>query len=106
SPIFLLGYDFYEDRGSHFDVVDGSRNGCEIYRHVRECIDDLAREPWRPTIYNCNPASKLKAFPYMSVDMAIESSSAPPLANPGAPPRHARHVSTKVYRSPSALRRI
>ena len=30
SPIFLLGYDFYEDRGSHFDDVDASRNGRDV----------------------------------------------------------------------------
>ena len=34
SPIFLLGYDFYEDRGSHFDTVDASRSSQDVYRHV------------------------------------------------------------------------
>ena len=94
SPIFLLGYDFYEDGGSHFDVVDGSRNGLDVDRHVRECIDDLARESWLPAIYNCNPASKLKSFPHMSVDMAIESSPARPLAN----------LAATLLRQQSALR--
>jgi hypothetical protein len=85
SPIFLLGYDFYEDRGSHFDVVDESRNCRDVYRHVRECIDELARAPWLPAIYNCNPASKLTSFPYISIETALESSRARPLADTGAP---------------------
>jgi hypothetical protein len=71
SPIFLLGYDFYEDRGSHFDDIDASRNRQDLYRHVSACIDDLAREPWLPAVYNCNPASKLTCFPFMSLDVAL-----------------------------------
>jgi len=106
GPIFLLGYDFYEERGSHFDVVDGSRNGREVYGHVRECIDDLAREPGLPAIYNCNPASKLKSFPYMSVDKAIESSSVRRLAPVSLRDSAAEHPHEGQYRSPSALRRI
>ena len=76
SPIFLLGYDFYEDRGSHFDSDDASRNNQDVYRHVLECIDDLAREPWLPAVYNCNPASNLKSFPFMSIEAALQSSPA------------------------------
>jgi hypothetical protein len=76
SPIFLLGYDFYEERGSHFDAVDASRNSPEVYRYVLDCIHDLAREPWLPAIYNCNPASNLRRFPFMSVEAALESSAA------------------------------
>ena len=34
SPIFLLGYDFYEDRGSHFDDLDAARNSQNLYPHV------------------------------------------------------------------------
>ena len=74
SPIFLLGYDFYEDRGSHFDTVDASRSSKDVYRHVLECIDDLAREPWRPAVYNCNPASNLKSFPFTSIEAALQPS--------------------------------
>jgi hypothetical protein len=77
SPIFLLGYDFYENGGSHFDAVDPSRNSKDVYRHVRECIDDLAREPWLPAVYNCNPASKLTSFPFVSIEAALRSSPAP-----------------------------
>jgi hypothetical protein len=76
SPIFLLGYDFYEDRGSHFDAVDASRNNQDVYRHVLQCIDDLACEPWLPAVYNCNPASNLKSFPFISIEAALQSSPA------------------------------
>lgn len=71
SPIFLLGYDFYEDQGSHFDHVDTSRNHHELYPYVLKCIDELAREPWLPRIYNCNPTSKLTSFPFMDIESAL-----------------------------------
>ena len=75
SPIFLLGFDFYEDRGSHFDDIDGTRNGQNVYPHVVECIEQLAREAWIPAIYNCNPASNLKCFPFMSIEAALHTTA-------------------------------
>ena len=74
SPIFLLGYDFYEDRGSHFDDVDETRNNQNLYAYVLQCINQLAREAWLPAIYNCNPASKLQCFPFMSFEAAVDTS--------------------------------
>ena len=74
SPIFLLGYDFYEDCGSHFDDIDGTRNSQNLYAYVRQCIDQLAQEAWLPAIYNCNPASKLQCFPFMSFEAALHAS--------------------------------
>ena len=71
SPIFLLGYDFYEDRGTHFDDLDGTRHSQNVYAYVRECIDQLATEAWLPAIYNCNPLSKLTCFPFMSLEAAL-----------------------------------
>lgn len=75
SPIFLLGFDFYEDRGSHFDDIDMTRNSQSVYPHVVQCLDDLAREAWLPAIYNCNPASNLKCFPFMSIEAALHTTS-------------------------------
>jgi len=71
APIFLLGYDFYEDHGGHFDEVDPSRNKSDVYHHVLDCIDDLSREAWLPRIYNCNPRSNLKSFPHMRLEAAL-----------------------------------
>jgi hypothetical protein len=79
SPIFLLGYDFYEDCGGHFDDVDGTRNSQDLYAYVRQCIDQLAREAWLPAIYNCNPVSNLKCFPFMSFEAALHASCSKPL---------------------------
>jgi hypothetical protein len=74
SPIFLLGYDFYEDRGSHFDDVDVTRNSQNLYPYALQCLDQLAREAWLPAIYNCNPTSNLKCFPFMSFEAALDTS--------------------------------
>ena len=67
-------HDFYEDRGRHFDDIEVTRNSENLYGHVRQCIDQLAREAWLPAIYNCNPRSNLKCFPFMSFEAALHAS--------------------------------
>jgi hypothetical protein len=76
DPIYLLGYDFYEDNGRHFDEWDPSRNASELYDIPFDCLQRLAREPWMPRIYNCNPRSRLHCFPFADIDDVIPSRAA------------------------------
>lgn len=72
DPIYLLGYDFYEDDGRYFDEIDTSRNASEVYALHMQGLEHLSRQPWMPHIYNCNPRSRLTCFPYKSLDEALE----------------------------------
>lgn len=76
DPIYLLGYDFYEHNGRHFDEWDPSRNARELYDIPFDCLQTLAREPWMPRIYNCNPSSRLRCFPFADTDAVIPPSRA------------------------------
>ncbi|HYI12318.1 MAG TPA: hypothetical protein VEK57_24910 [Thermoanaerobaculia bacterium] len=76
DPIYLLGYDFYEDNGRHFDEWDPSRNASELYDIPFDCLQRLAREPWMPRIYNCNPSSRLRCFPFLDLDTVAPPSRA------------------------------
>lgn len=71
DPIYLLGYDFYEDNGVHFDEYDESRNDKEVYAFSLESIEQLSREEWLPEIYNCNPKSRLNCFPHADIDTLL-----------------------------------
>ena len=71
NPIYLLGYDYYEDNGSHFDEYDESRNDKEVYTFSLKCIEQISREEWIPRIYNCNPNSRLKCFPQIDLDTLL-----------------------------------
>ncbi|MBC8031788.1 MAG: hypothetical protein H7Z16_17020 [Pyrinomonadaceae bacterium] len=71
NPIFLLGYDYYEDNGSHFDEYDESRNEENLYSVSFESIDYLGRQDWIPKVYNCNPRSRVKCFPYADIEMVL-----------------------------------
>lgn len=74
NPIYLLGYDFYEDDGRYFDEYDTSRNNKYLlgaYQIAFEGIEHLAREDWIPKIYNGNPRSRMTAFPSVDVDTVL-----------------------------------
>jgi hypothetical protein len=62
DPIYLLGYDYYQDNGTHFDEFDESRNDKNFYGISFDGVEHLARQDWIPTIYNCNPKSRMTAF--------------------------------------------
>ena len=83
DPIYLLGYDFYEDHGRHFDEWDPSKNAPELSKNVPEQygtpfdgLQHIARQPWIPRIYNCNPRSRLTCFPFASLDALLPLSPA------------------------------
>jgi len=76
DPIYLLGYDFYEDNGRHFDEWDPSCNASDLYKIPFDCLQHLAREPWMPRIYNCNPLSRLRCFPFLDLDTVVPSRAA------------------------------
>jgi hypothetical protein len=71
NPIYLLGYDYYKDNGSHFDEYNESRNDEEVYKFSMEGIEQICREEWIPEIYNCNPNSKLKCFPHINLELLL-----------------------------------
>lgn len=68
DPIYLLGYDYYEDNGVHFDAYDPTRNAKSVYDYSMECIEKISRETWIPHIFNCNPRSALTCFPHVSIE--------------------------------------
>jgi len=71
DPIYLLGYDYYQDNGTHFDEYDESRNDKNSYNISYDIsldgVGHLARQGWIPTIYNCNPKSRMTAFPTIDI---------------------------------------
>ena len=71
DPIYLLGYDFYEENGRHFDEWDESKNASELYGIPYDGLQHIARQSWIPRIYNCNPRSRLTCFPYADVDALL-----------------------------------
>lgn len=75
NPIYLLGYDFYEDNGTHFDEYDESRNDKDFYTIAFEGVEQISRENWIPQIYNCNGNSRLKCFPYVDIDTLLTEKS-------------------------------
>lgn len=71
DPVYLLGYDYYEENGRHFDEYDESRNETEIYGTGAAGMEQISRAEWAPRIYNCNPRSRLKCFPPADLDEAL-----------------------------------
>jgi hypothetical protein len=78
--VYLLGVDFKMDEQTryHFeqDRNKGSINGNNAtYRHLNKRFAKL--QPYFKKenflVYNCNPDSNLKAFPYMPFDTAIQN---------------------------------
>lgn len=73
DPIYLLGYDYYEDNGRHFDHYDPTRNEPDLYSFSRGGVEHIAAQDWIPRIYNCNPRSRLTAFPFVDIEMVLSS---------------------------------
>ncbi len=71
DPIYLLGYDYYEDNGSHFDEYDELRNNTDIYPASFESIEHLGRQDWIPRVFNCNSRSRVKCFPYVELETVL-----------------------------------
>lgn len=71
DPIYLLGYDFYEDNGRHFDEWDPSKNERELYGIPFDGLEHIARQSWIPRIYNCNPRSRLTCFPFADLSTLL-----------------------------------
>lgn len=72
NPIYLLGYDYYEDNGCHFDEFDEARNEKDLYGFSAEGVEHLARQEWMPKIYNCNPKSRLRCFPFIDIETLLD----------------------------------
>jgi len=81
SPIYLLGYDHYEENGRHFDELDPSKNASPPdgfgYDETLEGLELISRESWIPPIYNCNPRSLVRCFPFIDLDAALECGDTP-----------------------------
>jgi hypothetical protein len=76
NPIYLLGYDYYEDNGRHFDEYDESRNDRDLYDVSLRGIEHIGREDWIPEIYNCNPRSRVRCFPFADIDEVLKDGAA------------------------------
>ncbi len=71
NPIYLLGFDYYEDNGTHFDEYDETRNDKELYALSFAGIEHISREEWIPEIYNCNPRSRVTFFSYIDIEAVL-----------------------------------
>jgi hypothetical protein len=75
DPVYLLGYDYYEDNGIHFDEYDETRNGKNVegysYAVSFAGVEHISRQPWIPKIYNCNPDSRLKCFEHADLEALL-----------------------------------
>jgi hypothetical protein len=71
DPIYLLGYDYYQENGGHFDEYDESRNDRNIYLDSFVSIHHLGSQDWLPKIFNCNSRSKVTCFPYIDIDSVL-----------------------------------
>ncbi len=71
DPVYLLGYDYYEENGRHFDEYDESQNDRGLYAVSFAGIEHISREEWIPRVYNCNPRSRLKCFPHADLGEAL-----------------------------------
>lgn len=75
NPIYLLGYDYYQNNGTHFDEYDESRNDNNFhnisYDISMDGVEHLSRQDWVPTIYNCNAKSRMTAFPFIDIETVL-----------------------------------
>lgn len=73
EEIYLIGFDYYEVKNKihyyegYFDtkITEAEKNG--IRSLLNKWVKDFDRHKWTAKIYNCNPNSKLKKFPYKEV---------------------------------------
>ena len=75
DPIYLLGYDYYEQNGRHFDAYDETRNDAHIYDVSFEGIEHISRQDWIPRVYCCNPRSRVRCFPFLEIDAVLTGRS-------------------------------
>jgi hypothetical protein len=74
QEIFLIGFDYHEGKKGKLHYYEGEF-GTEITRQEKdgiwrlfpEWLKDFDRHKWEADIYNVNPDSKLKKFPYKEV---------------------------------------
>ena len=75
NPIYLLGYDYYQDNGTHFDEYDESRNGKNFYNVSYDIsldgVGHLGQQDWAPKIYNCNAKSRMTVFPSADIETVL-----------------------------------
>jgi hypothetical protein len=76
NPIYLLGYDYYQENGGHFDEYDEAQNDRNIYVDSFVSIEHLGREDWIPAVYNCNPRSRITCFPHIDIDTVLSEPAA------------------------------
>lgn len=76
--LYLLGVDFRMDKNNHYhfpqDRSNGSINGnMGTYNSMKKWFSQLKElfDQVGYNVYNCNPDSELKAFPFLSFDEAI-----------------------------------
>ena len=73
DEIYLIGYDYYEANNKlHYyegqfdtEITEAEKNG--IRKLFNKWLKDFDRHKWTAKIYNCNPNSRLKKFPYKEV---------------------------------------
>jgi hypothetical protein len=73
DPIYLLGYDYYENNGRHFDEYDESRNARAMYDVSFASLEHLGSLDWLPRIYNCNAKSRVTFFPFIDIETALDT---------------------------------
>jgi hypothetical protein len=79
SPIYLMGYDcgFHKGQSSHWHTGYGPRANPSVGRSfIREFENFKAHLKGRAVIYNLNPASALRAFPFKTIDEVLNDRSA------------------------------
>jgi len=64
SEVYLVGFDYYTVQGllHYYDKEKNVKKFNE--RHLRNASRDFYRINWNNGIYNCNPFSNLKRFPF------------------------------------------
>jgi len=74
DEVYLVGFDYYEEDGKiHYyegehgtEITDAEKAG--MRKLLDKWVVDFDKHKWKAMIYNCNPKSKLKKFPYKEVN--------------------------------------
>jgi hypothetical protein len=77
--IYLLGYDFYmkkdeegkEINAHFFPDLPHHKGSITSYKMLKKVDKFKPLEEWRHKIFNLNPKSKLKLFPFMDIDEVL-----------------------------------
>lgn len=71
-PIYLLGYDMNDDPRSHWHSGYGAKANRRLGQFfVQEFMDMARRIPTVKYIYNCNPKSGLRIWPFANIDEVL-----------------------------------